>query len=382
MLVALANAPRNYAWGSTTLLAALEGRTPSGIPEAEVWFGDHPGSPAVTADGRTLDRWLADERPGERLPYLLKLLAAASPLSIQAHPSKTQAEAGFAREEAAGLARDAGDRTYRDDNHKPELLVALSDGFQALAGLRPYPETQRLLAAIGPAAESLARRLTDASSADAIAWALAGEAPDEARALIAAARTLPGDEFAAEAALAARLDDAYPGDPGILVALLMNLVTLRRGEGLFLPAGVLHAYLSGLGVELMAASDNVLRGGLTSKHIDVDELRDVLDPRPGTVPVIAPEPLGTGAAVYPVPVPDFSLVAAHPASGSPVTVPVAGTSIVLATAGDVVVRGGASEGAEPLAPGRAVLVTADEGAVEVAGCGEAFVASPGRRVRP
>lgn len=378
MLVALTNAARDYAWGSTTLLAALEGRAPSGAPEAEVWFGDHPGSPAVTADGRTLDRWLADERPGERLPYLLKLLAAASPLSIQAHPSKRQAEVGFAREEAAGLARDAGDRTYRDDNHKPELIVALSDEFSALAGLRPYADTRRLLAAIGPVADPLAHRLTDASSADAIAWALSGEAPDEVRALIAAARVLDGEEFAAEAALVARLDDSYPGDPGILVALLMNLVTLRRGEGLFLPAGVLHAYLDGLGVELMAASDNVLRGGLTPKHIDVDELLDVLVPRPEAVPVITAEPIGDGVAIYPVPVPDFSLVAARPTAGAPARVSVPGTAIVVATAGALVVRGGGTGESVALAPGRAALVTADEGGVIVEGDGEAFVAAPGR----
>ena len=378
MLVSLSNAARDYAWGSTTLLAALEGRAPSATPEAEVWFGDHPGSPAVTADGRTLDRWLAEERPGERLPYLLKLLAAASPLSIQAHPSKPQAEAGFAREEAAGLARDAGDRTYRDDNHKPELIVALSEEFSALAGLRPYAQTRRLLAAIGPAAEPLARRLTDASSAEAIAWALSGEAPDEVRALIAAARALADAEFAAEAALVARLDDAYPADPGILVALLMNLVTLRRGEGLFLPAGVLHAYLAGLGVELMAESDNVLRGGLTPKHIDVDQLMDVLDPRPEAVPVIAPQAYGAGAVIYPVPMPDFSLVAVHPRADAPVAVSVPGTAIVVATAGRIVVRGLATGESVALVPGRAALVTADEGGVGVDGDGEAFVAAPGR----
>ena len=140
MLIPLANDPRDYAWGSTSLLADLEGREPADHPEAEVWFGDHPGDPSETPDGRTLDRWIADEGAAsgidQPLPYLLKLLAAASALSIQAQPSKAQAEAGFAREEAAGIPRDAAERTYRDDNHKPELIVALSETFRALAGLQ------------------------------------------------------------------------------------------------------------------------------------------------------------------------------------------------------------------------------------------------------
>ena len=147
------NTPRDYAWGSTTLIAELEGRTPTGAPEAEVWFGDHPGHPARVPDGRTLGEWLASadapEGTPERLPYLLKILAAGSPLSIQAHPSKAQAEEGFAREEAAGTPRDAATRTYRDANHKPEIIVALSDRFLALAGLRELAATRRLLDAVG-----------------------------------------------------------------------------------------------------------------------------------------------------------------------------------------------------------------------------------------
>src|SRR3954447_12240803 len=133
MLVTLSNEPRDYGWGSSTLLAQLTGRAPSGLPEAEVWFGDHPADPAETQDGTPLDQWMASVGPShsapERLPYLLKLLAAASALSIQVHPSKPQAEAGFAREEADGAPRDAPTRTYRDDNHKPELIVAVSETF-------------------------------------------------------------------------------------------------------------------------------------------------------------------------------------------------------------------------------------------------------------
>ncbi|MDQ1073983.1 type I phosphomannose isomerase catalytic subunit [Microbacterium sp. SORGH_AS_0969] len=237
MLVALSNTPRDYAWGSPTLLAELEGRVPTGAPEAEVWFGDHPGSPAQVLDGsgRTLDEWLPTT-PGapERLPYLLKLLAAGSPLSIQVHPSKDQAVEGFAREEAAGVARDAGSRNYKDDNHKPEVIVALSDTFTALAGLRDLDQTRRLVDALGDdeGVRVLRQRLADVDPASAlrgaIGWALGEASTPQIEQIVEAAASAISPEFAAEAALVRHLRAEYPGDPGIVVALLMNLVELRR----------------------------------------------------------------------------------------------------------------------------------------------------------
>ena len=380
MLIPLANDPRDYAWGSTSLLADLEGRAPSGRPEAEVWFGDHPGDPSETPDGRTLDRWIAEEgaRAGidAPLPYLLKLLAAASALSIQAHPSKSQAEAGFAREEAAGIPRDAADRTYRDANHKPELIVALSDTFRALAGLRDLDDTRRLVSALGPGAAALAEKLAaDASPSAIIGWLLSDGAA-AARDVIAAASAADVPEFADELALVRRLNADFPGDPGIVVALLMNLVTLRRGEGLFVPAGVLHAYLEGLGVELMAASDNVLRGGLTPKHIDAAELVTVLEDVTGVPPVLQPVELGQGVRRYDVPVADFSLLAVTPGNES-ASIPVSGPAITLATSGSVAVSGATTAASLTLAPGQAVLVTPDEKSLTVTGEGELFVALPG-----
>lgn len=382
MLIPLANDPRDYAWGSLSLLAELEGREASGRAEAEVWFGDHPGDPSETPDGRTLDRWIAEDGASvgidAPLPYLLKLLAAASALSIQAHPSRAQAEAGFAREEAAGIPRDAADRTYRDANHKPELIVALSDTFRALAGLRELDATRRLVAALGPGAAPLAGRLeeTDASLSAVIGWLLSDGA-DVARDVIAAAVSAESDEFAAELELARTLDAAFPGDPGIVVALLMNLVTLHRGEGLFVPAGVLHAYLDGLGVELMAASDNVLRGGLTPKHVDAAELVSVLDPTPGLPPVIRARAIGEGIGQYDVPVSDFALLAVSPTREG-VEVPLAGPAIAVATGGSPDVAGLASGAVSTLVPGAAVLVTPDEGGLRVVGQGELFIALPGR----
>ncbi|GAA1926298.1 mannose-6-phosphate isomerase, class I [Microbacterium aoyamense] len=373
MLVPIANRPLDYAWGSTTLLAELEGRVPTGRIEAEVWFGDHPANPAVTAEGARLDAWLA-EHGEQSLPYLLKLLAAASTLSIQAHPSQAQAAAGFAREEAAGIPRDAPARTYRDANHKPELIVALSPRFRALAGLRPIARTRVLLSGLGAPGAELAARLDD--PLDAIAWVLSDEAHEVVRALIATARSATSPEFDAELALVADLDDLRPGDPGIVVALLMNLVTLRAGEGLFVPAGVLHAYLEGLGVEIMAASDNVLRGGLTPKHIDVAELVSVLDASDADVPILEPVADAPGVERYDVPVDDFSLRRVR--GGDAGSVAVDGLTIALATRGRVTVRGGASGETVTLDPGQALLVTTDERVVHVDGDGELFLASPGR----
>ncbi|MFH8250762.1 mannose-6-phosphate isomerase, class I [Microbacterium sp. B2969] len=387
MLAPLVNEPRDYAWGSTTLIAELEGRAPTGRPEAEVWYGDHPGDPAVVPDGRALGEWLASDAAStgapQRLPYLLKVLAAASPLSIQAHPSKRQAEEGFAREEDAGIPRDAGVRTYRDDNHKPELIVAVSDTFTALAGLRDLDATKRLVSALGAAGEPLLEHLAGADEAtamrDTIAWLLSGTAQAEVDAIVAAAADADVPGFRAELDLVRHLNAAYPGDPGVVVALLLNLVTLNRGEAVFVPAGVLHAYVAGLGVELMAASDNVLRGGLTPKHIDVAELLDVLDPTPGPPPVLRPVDLGGGVERFEGPgISDFALLHTHVSEGTPAQIALDGVAIAIVTAGELDVEGAASGDHATLIPGVGVLVTPDEGALQVSGEGDLFIAVPGR----
>ncbi|WP_324014275.1 mannose-6-phosphate isomerase, class I [Microbacterium sp. JZ37] len=382
MLVPLTNVPRDYAWGSRSLLAALEGREPAEGPEAEVWFGDHPSDPADLADGsgRTLDAWIADNgvhvSPTGRLPYLLKLLAAGSPLSIQVHPTKAQAEEGFARE--ASLDADAP-RNYVDDNHKPEIIVALSDRFEALCGLRDLDATRRLLDAIGPAAAPLRDRLVDAEGLrQALGWLLGGEAGETVSEIIGALDEAQSTEFAAELANARRVASIYPGDPGVVVALLMNYVLLRRGEGLFLGAGQLHAYVSGLGVELMAASDNVLRGGLTPKRIDVDELLAVVDPTPGEVPVVLPVAVdhgSRGVEAFPVPVADFRLLRVRAGEDEEASLRPAGPAIVLATAGAVTVSDGGD--AVELVPGRALFATPDTAQLRFDGDGEVFVAEPG-----
>lgn len=380
MLIAITNTPRDYSWGSAELIAGLEGRTPSGSPEAEIWYGDHPGSPSrVVGSEETLDAALG--RAGEpALPFLLKLLAAGSSLSIQAHPTKAQAVAGFAREEQAGVPRDAADRLYRDDNHKPEIIVALSETFRALVGLRPVAATRRLLAVLGdaPAIVHLDTLLADSDEQRglraSLEWALSQATPADVAALTAALEAATDTEFASEIEALRVAASDFPGDRGLFVALLMNFVTLRRGEALFAPAGVLHAYQSGLGVELMAASDNVLRGGLTPKHVDVPELLEVLDATAGPAPLVVPRAVGDDAVEYAVDVPDFALTLVATA-GEPVRVALRGAAIVLATAGEVTVTDG--DDVVVLAPGRAAYVGGGSDAIVVSGTGEAFVAQRG-----
>ncbi|UPL15229.1 mannose-6-phosphate isomerase, class I [Microbacterium galbinum] len=373
MLLHLTNAPRDYAWGSETLLAELEGRAPSGAPEAEVWFGDHPGDPADVVGGGTLDAVT-----GGTLPYLLKLLAAAQPLSIQVHPTLAQAKEGWERE--SGLALDDPQRNYRDANHKPELLVALSERFESLSGLRPVAQTLQLIDALAPTAAVvvLRERLSAEGDVlrDTLEWLLdgsAGEAVDGVIDAVVTASRGDAGEWSDTLRAIARIADTYPGDPGVVVALLMNHLVLRRGEGVFLRAGLLHAYLSGLGVEIMAASDNVLRGGLTPKRIDVPELLSLVDTAPGLVPVLRPAEEGA-ITTYDVPVPDFALRRIV-LDGSPTSVPVDGRTMVLATGGTVRVEG--ADAAIDLPVGAVAYASDDETELRLSGLGEVFIASPG-----
>ncbi|MGO3885583.1 MAG: mannose-6-phosphate isomerase, class I, partial [Mycetocola sp.] len=285
MFVSITNTPRPYAWGDRSAIAELLGRPASGEPEAELWLGAHSGSPATIVDpsqaggARTLEEWIAadpataigDDR--SRLPFLLKVLAAARPLSLQAHPSAGQAVAGYERENAAGVPVDAENRNYRDAFHKPELIFALSDTFQALCGFRPVEQTRQLLAVlvapgVSELVDQLRLALSDGDDRDvlrrSVRWILTGTAEQTTElisVLVEGARSAPAGQFERERETLCNLAEAYPGDPGVVVALLLNRVELTRGQALFLPAGNIHAYLEGVGIELMAASDNVLRGG-------------------------------------------------------------------------------------------------------------------------
>lgn len=355
MFVEITNGPRDYAWGSTTLIPELLGVAPDGRPQAEIWLGTHPGSPArlVGRDGDLRD--VAGE-----LPFLLKILAAGSPLSLQAHPTTAQAEEGFARENAAGIPIDASQRNYKDPFAKPEMIYALSEEFRALCGFRPVAETRAVLAA-GGVGDLLPELRTDADIRPVFESLLSGDpavsAVVEAVSAAAAARAA-GDSWRTVRGLAA----AYPGDPGIVISLLLHTVVLRRGEALYLPACNIHAYQEGLGIELMGPSDNVLRGGLTPKHVDVAELLAVLDFRALPAPRLTPT-VSDGISDFSPAGAGFRMRALEP--GAAARVEPAAIALVL----DGSLRIGSSEITAP----RAVVVL--ENAEEIRADGRVIVAS-------
>jgi mannose-6-phosphate isomerase len=355
----LTNTIRTYCWGSHTAIPELLGLpSPAEEPCAELWIGAHPDDPSVLSTGIPLDKAIEAEpeallgdavadRFGPRLPFLMKVLAADAPLSLQAHPTIEQAQAGFAAEEAAGIPRTDPTRTFKDPCHKPELLLALTP-FEALCGFRPVEESLHCLAKLQvpelkPTIAALARGGLRATLPQLLA--LSPERRDElvrAVAAKAAAFVAAHDpEFINTYRWAAALAETYPGDPGVVISLMCNHLTLAPGEAVYLPAGNLHAYLCGAGVEVMASSDNVLRGGLTTKHVDLAALMEVLDFTDGKVPVLHPV-LGPGGLRYRVPIEDFDLTHCELDSGSG-TLTTRGPQVLLCTEGAVTLTAGDDE---------------------------------------
>ena len=380
--------PQHYAWGSRSAIPAFLGCEPDGQPWAELWFGAHPSAPSRLHGGGALDaaiaadpeRWLgtdALDRFGPRLPYLVKVLAAEEPLSLQAHPSAAQAEAGFARENERGIALDAPERIYRDPHHKPEIICALTP-FDALCGFRSVAPTIELLGSLaGRGAQGLrplADRLASAGGDPAAALAAtvgalltmpAGDQRHLVDETAAACLGLDG-AWAAPAAWAVRLAQRYPGDVGAVVGLLLNCVRLEPGQAIYLGAGNLHAYLHGTGIEVMASSDNVLRGGLTPKHVDVPELLAVLDCAPLASPVL--EPRTTASEMrFDTPATEFRLSIIPPIGDGRRRSTVRGPEIVLCTGGAF----------DHLAPGQAAIVPAADAEWTLSGDGTLFVVGVG-----
>lgn len=373
---------RPYAWGSHVAIARIQGRpAPTEQPEAELWMGAHPASPSLVGGVPLTSLIERDpvgvlgpavlDRFGPRLPFLFKVLAAEQPLSLQAHPDAVQAAAGFAAEEAAGIPRDAPERNYVDPYHKPELLVAVED-FEALCGFRDPALSADLLAGLEvPALKSTVDALRHPDPAAALRSAVGGllTMPGPERAPVVEAVAATGHPLAED--LAAR----YPGDVGVLVALLLNQVRLAPGQAVWMPAGNLHAYLYGVGVEVMAASDNVLRGGLTPKHVDVDELLRILRFEVLCDPVKWPQPAGPGLVTWPVPVAEFALHRALVEPGFGVRLPGDGPRIVFCLRGEVLVDDGVAPVA--LRAGCAGFGVAGAGPVAVTGAGDVFQATTG-----
>ena len=387
MLVKIANQPRNYAWGSRTLIADYFGpdlvAAAPDQPAAEIWFGTHPGSPAVLAEAKTTT--LNDHLGGHQLSFLLKILAADQPLSIQAHPTAAQAQAGFDRENSQGISIGASNRNYKDNHHKPEIIVALSD-FEALCGFKPIDEIDQLLEDMethsgvseGFRAMSAAwRKLLHQENGLQKVFTDISHRRGNLDGFTAELTTMA--DFEARFAVAERLNLLYPGDPGVVLSLLMNHVYLEPGQALFLPAGNIHAYLHGLGVEVMAASDNVLRGGLTRKHVDIDELERVVDFTAGHVPLVEPREVAQGLLQYPCNTDDFLLYRAEPSGErlmADLNLP--GEALILCTAGEIAVSTSQEERLV-LKRGEAAYMSADAKFFSLSGAGTAFLATSSLR---
>ncbi|HYO40947.1 MAG TPA: mannose-6-phosphate isomerase, class I [Nocardioidaceae bacterium] len=412
----LAAPVRDYAWGSTTHIPKFCGLPVDDSPAAEMWFGAHPSAPSLVDFGTGLDALIAEspvrclglpvvDSFGPRLPFLMKLLAAAEPLSLQVHPTGDRARIRFEEQNAAGIPLDATERSYPDASHKPELVYALTR-FEGMAGFRdlaksarilrgfhlgwldaiadhldesetPYQtlreEVATMLSATGP---PLRRRLAQLQSA-------AREA--EARSHRPHTRLRPPDVEASAVeresvrvfAQTAQLVERYPEDPGVLVTLLLNHVVLAVGEAMFIDAGVVHAYTSGFGLEVMASSDNVVRAGLTPKYVDVGEMLEITSFTPIPPPRWKGAPLrqSHGALLAP-PVDEFELVVADVRAGQAYTEP-ARPAILLCLEGELVVATDSDK--EPLARGEAVFLEAAEGASSTTGRGRLAVARAPQR---
>lgn len=323
----LKNSIQEYAWGSRTAIPGLLGQSvPADKPQAELWMGAHPKGPSqVLSDGlwrslpeviqkspeETLGKEVA-ARFSNQLPFLFKVLAAAKPLSIQAHPNKEQAGQGFARENELGIPLDEPHRNYRDDNHKPEIICALTP-FWALNSFRRIGETLRLLeeARVPGLAEIVSSLRSHPNRAglkkffNYLMTMDSGKQRKIVEQAVNSAEKRTNEEPVWTWMI--KLNEEYPGDMGVLSPIFLNLVRLEPQQAMYLPAGELHGYLEGVGIELMANSDNVLRGGLTPKHIDVQELLAVLNFTDGDLNILGPENLAFGEAIYSTEAEEFVL---------------------------------------------------------------------------
>jgi mannose-6-phosphate isomerase len=352
----LKNTIQEYAWGSRTAIPELlDQPVPAEKPQAELWMGAHPKAPSqVLSDGiwRSLPE-VIQENPAEtlgqevaarfsnKLPFLFKVLAAARPLSIQAHPNKEQAEQGFARENELGVPLDAPQRNYRDDNHKPEIICALTP-FCALNGFRKLEEALRLLEKIRvPGLAEIVSFLRSHPNRDGLKKFfnhLMTTDRGKQRKIVEQAVNSAEQQTNEEPVWTwmIKLNEEYPGDMGVLSPLFLNLVRLKPQQAMYLPAGELHGYLEGVGIELMANSDNVLRGGLTPKHIDVQELLTVLNFTDGDLNILGPENLAFGEAIYSTEAEEFVLSVMRLNKGAPFSSPRnRSVEIMICTEGEV-----------------------------------------------
>lgn len=383
----LRNGVQNYSWGSPDAIPRFLGERSDGTPVAEVWIGTHPLQPSTAVSTSGEVKALAD-LTGD-LPFMLKVLAADQPLSLQVHPSKSQAEDGYAEEERAGVPLDAPHRVYKDDNHKPEMVYALTT-FDSLIGFRPTVEILRVLA---PLETPLTKRIADDLRADPgfagivrrVEWLLSSEvSAAEVGEVVGACRALGrmGMDIKRAYSTAVEIAEYYPGDVGVVLSLMLNRMTLQPGEAAYLGAGIIHAHLKGLCLEVMASSDNVLRAGLTTKHVDPHGLVTCL----GTTGMariarVNPEFALADTEVFSPADVEFALAVTQVSHADPDGVPLVATkrSIVICTGGEVEVRTAAGESMH-LQRGESVYLSPEDTDCIVVGLGEVAQAyEPARR---
>jgi mannose-6-phosphate isomerase len=396
-ILELENKVLPYAWGSRTRIAELLGQSsPAEEPQAELWMGAHPKAPSTVRIGgerRPLDRLIA-ERPAEilgdsllqqcggRLPFLLKVLAADRALSIQAHPDRAQAAAGFEREEKRGVPLEAEERNYRDRCHKPEVLYAV-EPFSILRGFRRQQEILDLAAPLDlegllPALGALRRGEEGEGLEEFFTATLTLEGEGRLRRLNRKVVARIGERGLAEHPVyrwVLRLADQFPDDRGVIAPLFLHVLRLEPGQAIFTGPGILHAYLEGFGVELMANSDNVLRGGLTTKHVDVAELKRILRFEPQPPAILVPTTNQNGERSFVPPVDDFALTLVPLEADRPRLRKVSGVEILLVLEGEGRLESAASS--HDFRRGQAFLVPANVGEYVLEGEGNLFRAEPG-----
>ena len=372
----LRNGIQNYDWGSLDAIPKFLGNSAADAPVAEMWIGTHPLNPSNVVDAAGSERPLA--AVAGDLPFMVKLLAADRPLSLQVHPSRSLAETGYAREDEAGIPLDSPQRVYKDRNHKPEMVYALST-FDSLIGFRP---TAEILRALGPLDTPLARRLTNDLRADPgfagivrrVEWLLSAEInPAEVHQIVGACRALAalGMDIKRAYRTAVEIAEHHPDDVGVVISLMLNRMTLQPGEAAYLETGVLHAHLRGLCLEVMATSDNVVRAGLTSKHIDPQGLVACLDIGMARVARVTPDFVETDTEVFSPADVEFALAVTQISHAEPDGVELVRSegSILICTGGQVVVSSDAG-GRLTLSRGQSLYLDREDKRAMVQGLGE------------
>lgn len=372
----LRNGVQNYDWGSTDAIPHFVGDRRTGAPVAEMWLGTHPLKPSIAVDTEGNEKPLVDIA-GD-LPFMVKFLAAERPLSLQVHPSRSMAEVGFAREEEAGIPLDAPERVYKDRNHKPEMVYALTT-FDSLIGFRPTAEILRVLS---PLNTPLSQRLADdlrsspgfASIVRRIEWLLSSDVdPAEVHQIVGACRTLAslGMDIKRAYATVVEIAEHHPDDVGVVISLMLNRMTLQPGEAAYLETGVIHAHLRGLCLEVMASSDNVLRAGLTNKHIDPEGLVACLESGMARVARVTPDFLDFDTEVFAPAGGGFALAVTQISAAAPDGVELvrAEGSVLVCTGGEVTVSTDAGD-ALTLRRGESAYLAPEDRGARVRGLGE------------